>query len=91
MTTEELIERLPKVIEKYPDEERFNSLDECVVGRLRITVYETCYDVCYRDFHNILYLGTEQSPDYAMASQVNLNDALQDLYDWCVKNKLIKL
>ena len=86
MTTEELIERLPKVIEKYPDEECFNSLDECVV---RITVYETCYDVCYRDSHNILYLGTEQSPDYAIASQVNLNDALQDMYNWCVKHKVI--
>lgn len=91
MTTEELIERLPKVIEKYPDEERFNSLDECVVGRLRITVYETYYDVCYRDFHNILYLGTEQSPDYAISVKENLHDALQDLYDWCVKNKLIQL
>lgn len=91
MTTEELIERLPKVIEKYPDEERFDSIDECVVGRLRITVYETYYDVCYRDSHNILYLGTEQSPDYAIASQVNLNDALQNMYDWCVKHKLIQL
>lgn len=89
MTTEELIEKLPKVIEKYPDEERFNSLDECVVGRLNITAYEICYDVYYRDSHNILYLGTEQSPDYAIASRVNLNDALQDMYDWCVKHKVI--
>lgn len=94
MTTEELLEELPRRIKKdevlnqtrtYTDE------NECLLAFLHIKKYDISWQVSYESLGRVLYLGTDDDRDYATFGSESLNTALQNMHDWCVKHKLIQL
>lgn len=94
MTTEELLEKLPKYIDKREVEKLSDDYDaeerECLIGFLKITEYNKKWHVGYFLGENTFYLGKGYSKNYAIFGNENQNIALQCLYDWCVKYKVIQ-
>lgn len=93
MTTEELLEELPKCIKKYKvlnlSKDYISDDDESLIGFLHITGYEDNWRVSYECCDTALYFGTGNNKDYAIFNNAYINTALQNMYDWCVKHKVI--
>ena len=94
MSTDELLQKLPNIIGNH----RFNGCyileyptDQ--IGNLCLIKDKKCWIASYMDGEHYVCLNPEdEKPPYnnAVAYGDTPNEALQTLYDWCVKNGFIK-
>lgn len=91
MTTEELLKKLPRSIKKYEVLDLDKDDDEYLIFFLHIIGHDYIWRVAYEYNGKVLYLGIDDNRDYAIFDSENLNTALQNIYDWCVKHKVIQL
>lgn len=94
MSTDELLQKLPNIIGNH----RFNGCyilesQTDQIGHLCLIKDKRSWIAAYMDVEHYVCLNPEdEMPPYnnAVAYGDTPNEALQTLYDWCVKNGFIK-
>lgn len=94
MTTDELLIKLPSHIGRYKDGDFYISFEEHDIGWL--TLFNDGKDWCaaYRDDYDgccVCMNPKAEQPPYnnALCYGNTPQEALQNLYDWCIKNGFI--